>query len=607
MGKLWKTETLSTKFEWTVSIVIVLLIGGLVYFLAPGLRVEQSKSLSGLELNQESIDNVQKGKLLALPTNNVVSTLVVSKPFYRIAEYAWNGNSGMIAALGGPRTSKGSIMESLGINLEIVRKDGVTDLKNMMLSFLEEYDKGNKHPEGEMSACGVSVMGDGGPFFVTTLQQTIDEKFGKGKYHVKIIAPIGLSYGEDKLIGPKEWKDNPQLLKGALIATVPGDGDHILACNFASANKIPINPDVTTYDPNAVNFAPSENDDYINSAKELVKSQKEGYTVPLKEIKDGKLTGKTINKKIDGCTTWTPGDKVVADAKLSGFIGVCSTKDFNNQMATTIITIQEFALENEKDFVNILKGTYTANNQIKLYDEWAKFAADAVQRTYKQYDSKYWYEMFKGEKIASMGSTDMQLGGTRVFNYADALQYYGISDGTNRYKPVYNQIAKYLTELNPGGFNSVCKDGPIAFDDAVNMYFLKSINDIDGGTTEKVDYSANKTEVLATGQWNINFATGSTEIQGSDDDLQTIYNLVMNAENTKLEIVGHTDNTGNKGANQTLSEGRANSVRQYLLDKGVPAKRFQLVEGHGDSQPVASNNTQVGKAKNRRVEIKLLK
>jgi hypothetical protein len=55
---------------------------------------------------------------------------------------------------------------------------------------------------------------------------------------------------------------------------VIGDGDWVVAINYAFANKIAVNPDATTYDANAINFVPSQDDDYINSVKELIKSQK---------------------------------------------------------------------------------------------------------------------------------------------------------------------------------------------------------------------------------------------------------------------------------------------------------------------------------------------
>jgi outer membrane protein OmpA-like peptidoglycan-associated protein len=588
-----------------IGVGIAVVLAG-VYVFAPGLRVSASKQLNSLTMDSSELNNVTKGDELPLPSKDV-SSKVSGLGKIRVAEYAWNGNSGMIVANGGPKTTEGSLMEAAGVNLEIVRQDMVGGLRDMQVKFVEEYASGVEYPTSDKSAFAVSIMGDGAPFYITTTQKSLDEKFGKGKYHVVNVAPIGLSYGEDKLIGPKIWKDNPQSMKGCVISSVIGDGDWVVAVNYGSANKIAINPDPTTYDANAINFVPSENDDYINSVKELIKSQNTGYTVPLKEVIDGKLTGKTINHKIDGATTWTPGDKLAFDA-LSGFTDVISTKDFVNQMATSIIVIKEWALAHEKEVKAILKQTYTANNQIKLYDSWAVRASEAVAETYNFETPKYWYDMFKGQKGTKDG-LDYNVGGTKVFNYADALQYIGQgSDNNNRYKAVYNQISKYLTELNPCSFNESNKDGVVAYEDAVNFYFLSQIKDgVYAGSTQKISYSETKTQVLASGHWNINFATGSSNIQGSEKDLETIYNLLVQAEDTKLSIIGYTDNVGNPQSNVTLSKGRANSVVTYLTNRGISKDRFQLVDGRGDNNPIADNSTSSGKATNRRVDITLLK
>jgi outer membrane protein OmpA-like peptidoglycan-associated protein len=603
----WNQLTKLTKgLIYLVSISLVL--GG-VYWFAPGLRVSASKQLKSLELNSDNINNETKGALLPVAKTQV-SSKVSSKPLMRIAEYAWNGNAGMIAANGGPRTTEGSLMEASGLNLEIVRLDGCSDLRDMQVNFVGEFAKGTEFPTSEKSAFAVSIMGDGFPFYASTTQKSLDEKFGKGKYHVQNIAAIGMSFGEDKLIGPKIWKDNPQSLKGAVISAVIGDGDWVVATNYASANKININPDPTTYDADAINFVAAPKDDYMEAVKDLIKSQNTGYTIPLKTVKNGKLTGESVNHKIDGAVTWTPGDKLAFD-NLSGFTDIVSTKDFMNQMATSIIVVKEWALQHEKQVVAMLKATYTANNQIKLYDQWAVSASEAVQKTYNFETPKYWYDMFKGQKatpaqVAKNGGLDYNIGGSKVLNYADALQYFGITDGKNRYKDVYNQVSTYLTDLNPCGFNETCKDGVVGYEDAVNLYFLKSVSDVDAGKAEKITYTETKTKVLANGQWNINFATGSATIQGSDKDLMAIYNLLSQAEQTKLKIVGHTDNVGKAQANLTLSTSRANSVGDYLVGRGISKDRFQVVEGKGDTQPIGDNKTQAGKAKNRRVEITLL-
>jgi hypothetical protein len=73
------------------------------------------------------------------------------------------------------------------------------------------------------------------------------------------------------------------------------------------------------HDANAINFVPSQDDDYINSVKELIKSQKTGYTVPLDEVIDGKRTGKRLTIKLM-VQPWTPGDKMAFDALMASLM-----------------------------------------------------------------------------------------------------------------------------------------------------------------------------------------------------------------------------------------------------------------------------------------------
>jgi outer membrane protein OmpA-like peptidoglycan-associated protein len=394
-------------------------------------------------------------------------------------------------------------------------------------------------------------------------------------------------------------------MKGALISAVIGDGDWVTAVNYAFANGLKVNPDPATYDPDAVNFLASANDDYIESAKELIKSQTTGWTVPLKEVKDGKLTGKSINKKVDGCATWTPGDKMVFDA-LTGFTDVVSTKEFNNQMATTILFIRQWAEKNKDLVSNILKSSYIASNQMKQYDSWRKRASETTAKAFNMETPEYWYGMFKGQQGEKNGIS-YNMGGSRVFNLADANQYYGITDGTNRYKAVYDQVSRYLKELNPAGFNQNVKR-VVPYEEGVNLSFLKQIENIDAGAAYEADYTKKATSVVASGEWRINFDAGRATIRPEGKDvLEQIYNLLIQAEDSKLELVGHTDNTGAQDANYSLSTARAEAVKSFLIQKGIPSTRFQKVDGKGQDEPVADNNTPAGKAQNRRVVVSILK
>ena len=604
MGKILKINKLTTFSELLIVIAGIGAILAAVYFISPGLKTAVSKQLTGIDLNKTEVNNVTDAEKIPLPSKDI-STEVSGKPLVRIAAYAWNAQSGIIVSNGGPKTTKGSLMEKNGVNLEIIRQDWLSELRNMQMKFIEEFDQGQAFPTSDKSAFAIMMMGDGAPFYISSVQKALDDKYGKDKYHVQVMGAVVMSYGEDKLIGPSNWKTDPKSMKGAVISAVLGDGDWVTTVNYCFANGLKVNPDPTTYDADAVNIYPSENDDYIKSAEELIKSQTSGWTVALKEVSNGKLTGKTVNKKIDGCATWTPGDKLVFD-KLTGFTDIVSTKEFNNQMPTVIIGVKEWATRNPEIVSNILKSALTASNQMKNYEDWKVRASEAVAETYKLETPEYWYKMFKGQQGEKNG-LKYNMGCSKVFNYADAMQYFGMSDGVNRYKSVYNQVSGYLTELNPFGFNeNVGKVVP--YEDAVNLFFLKNINDIESTSADQADYSKNSTEVMASGEWKINFNSGSAGIQSnSSSDLEKIYNLLIQAENSKITIVGHTDNVGNANSNLALSKTRAEAVVDYLKKKGIPDSRIQLVDGKGSNEPVSDNNSESGKAMNRRVVITFLK
>jgi len=74
----------------------------------------------------------------------------------------------------------------------------------------------------------------------------------------------------------------------------------------------------------------------------------------------------------------------------------------------------------------------------------------------------------------------------------------------------------------------------------------------------------------------------------------------------RLELAGYTDGTGTEVYNKGLSDRRSKAVFDYLASKGIAASRMRAV-GYGESNPVASNKTEEGRAKNRRVELRILK
>jgi outer membrane protein OmpA-like peptidoglycan-associated protein len=105
---------------------------------------------------------------------------------------------------------------------------------------------------------------------------------------------------------------------------------------------------------------------------------------------------------------------------------------------------------------------------------------------------------------------------------------------------------------------------------------------------------------------NILFNTGNATLRPeSFTELNRLLNLLKENPTVRIEISGHTDNTGSATLNRKLSKNRALSVRNYLLSQGIAVERLEY-EGYGFDQPVAPNDTEEGRSVNRRVEIKIL-
>jgi outer membrane protein OmpA-like peptidoglycan-associated protein len=116
----------------------------------------------------------------------------------------------------------------------------------------------------------------------------------------------------------------------------------------------------------------------------------------------------------------------------------------------------------------------------------------------------------------------------------------------------------------------------------------------------QVLFEAGKKALVLEG---VNFETGKSALTPeSQTILDGVAESLVANEGIKVQVGGHTDNTGSAALNKRLSAARAQAVREYLASKGVAADRLTAV-GFGPSQPVASNKTAAGRAQNRRVEL----
>ncbi|OEJ65708.1 hypothetical protein BEN30_13580 [Magnetovibrio blakemorei] len=112
-------------------------------------------------------------------------------------------------------------------------------------------------------------------------------------------------------------------------------------------------------------------------------------------------------------------------------------------------------------------------------------------------------------------------------------------------------------------------------------------------------------DILLNMEQAINFDSGRHELRGEAYPvLNSVGQVLSEYAKTTIDVIGHTDSEGDAAYNQALSERRAMSVANYLSSKGISGQRL-LAAGYGESAPISSNNTEAGKQKNRRVEIRI--
>ncbi len=169
---------------------------------------------------------------------------------------------------------------------------------------------------------------------------------------------------------------------------------------------------------------------------------------------------------------------------------------------------------------------------------------------------------------------------------------------------------KYLVKANSAGLGSILLPEGDTYDieyrDFMEQqnYSTITIPDQPGAYTYdlKIKFEPAKTYTLK----NVHFETAkATLTPGSYGALNELVEALKAKPNLVIEIAGHTDNVGTYETNLKLSQARAETVRNYLLSKGIAPHRVQA-KGYADTQPVASNATEEGRAKNRRTEVRIL-
>ncbi|MFO8001836.1 MAG: OmpA family protein [Marinilabilia sp.] len=151
--------------------------------------------------------------------------------------------------------------------------------------------------------------------------------------------------------------------------------------------------------------------------------------------------------------------------------------------------------------------------------------------------------------------------------------------------------------------------GPFLVEVNADGYFFTNFSlEFDPGNTMKVENVEMRpmTEGASIVAENILFTTGKATLRSeSYQELDQLVRLLKENPSVRIEVSGHTDNTGSASLNKRLSKERALSVKRYLESEGIDPDRIEY-EGYGFDRPIATNDTSEGRAKNRRVEIEVI-
>ncbi|MEO5997820.1 MAG: hypothetical protein ABIN89_13840, partial [Chitinophagaceae bacterium] len=215
--------------------------------------------------------------LLPMPSK---STAVNGGSSINWERMAWNSQFSGMYANGGVRTTKGSLFDKAKLDVTYVRQDDCSKQMADLVKFANDYKSNPNTP-----AVLITFMGDGMPAFMTSLSKEMEPL---GAEYQPVIIPVahGKSYGEDQVMGPQSWKQDPQNARGKSVAGVLRDGDLNILIKWAGDNGIKVNPDETTYDANAINIIAAS--DFLDAPNKYIT----GYTEKRKIVMNGKTTGK---------------------------------------------------------------------------------------------------------------------------------------------------------------------------------------------------------------------------------------------------------------------------------------------------------------------------
>ncbi|HMU37750.1 MAG TPA: phosphate ABC transporter substrate-binding/OmpA family protein [Pseudomonadota bacterium] len=294
------------------------------------------------------------------------------------------------------------------------------------------------------------------------------------------------------------------------------------------------------------------------------------------------------SKNVDAAVTWEPDLSGAVKARGDEAHVLVSTTAATNVIADVLVAQNELVEKSPETLTAFVHG---------WFDGIEAISKDPAQAN-----------MLVG-KALKLPEDDVSgmLSGMKLTSFADNALFFGLDGNRAQFESLFNSA--FIVWRKQGVISK-----SVDAKNCVDTRFVAALADAYPGQkvveTFKFDpkkIDATKARPIINKQLTIYFTTGSDQIMaGSNFVLDSLGETMVAFGNTFLRIEGNTDNTGSRSANRSLSQKRADAVKDYLIENHkIDPKRFQTI-GHGPDNPVAANTNEAGRQQNRRTDIKVI-
>lgn len=302
-------------------------------------------------------------------------------------------------------------------------------------------------------------------------------------------------------------------------------------------------------------------------------------------------------QQVDAAVVWSPDDEGCL-AAVPGARILESTKSASNIIADVFIAKKAWIEQNQARVNQLYEGWMKGAAEINSNDANKRKAAKILSENFEGVTQDWAYKAINNVRLTTHGDNQNFFGLNPEYNgvtgdrlYGRMSQVYGALGYLEGRTPTWREIANSTlvrsATLSGAGHEA---EGQKAF-------------------TEVTTQEGAGKEAIATKQVSISFRTGEFRL---DENAKYIIDrefveIAKAFANSRIRIEGNTDNVGSRESNIALSKKRAETVRDYLVNEhGMPRNRFVVI-GNGPDKPVAGNNDENGRSKNRRTDFELIR